>query len=220
MTEQWSDTGKARASLMVDEDAGLSAMLTGMDSLSYGEQAGARMRPGLILNDLEDEHDCFSDNTHNSHYYDGKGVQNVCLGQYTRVDGSVVSGPSIADLVAVTNVDLDTEMHAKLDATMKALGHIKVAAESGFAYDQMLERGNAEGGTLIMGGVNGLIDQTRSIGCVRVEHPESRAHFVCYNPDHKLHHAGTVRILISRGSNRSRPLERRRVFATFGQHQF
>jgi putative iron-regulated protein len=46
---------------------------------------------------------------------------------------------------------------------MMALGRIKTASEAGFAYDQMLERGNAGGEALIMGGVNGLIDQTRSI---------------------------------------------------------
>jgi putative iron-regulated protein len=37
------------------------------------------------------------------------------------------------------------------------------AAENGFAYDQMLERGNERGEALIMAGVNGLIDQTRTI---------------------------------------------------------
>ena len=46
---------------------------------------------------------------------------------------------------------------------MMALGRIKTAAEAGFAYDQMLARGNAGGETLIMGGVDALIDQTRSI---------------------------------------------------------
>lgn len=50
------------------------------------------MKLGLMLNDPEEEHDCFSDNTHNSHFYDGLGVQNVYLGKYTRIDGTVVSG--------------------------------------------------------------------------------------------------------------------------------
>ncbi len=35
-----------------------------------------------MLNDPEEEHDCFSDNTHNSHYYDGLGIQNAYLGEY------------------------------------------------------------------------------------------------------------------------------------------
>ncbi|MEZ5714920.1 MAG: imelysin family protein [Paracoccaceae bacterium] len=146
-----------------ERDAGIVTILTGMGSLSYGEQAGERMRLGLMLNDPEEEHDCFSDNTHNSHFYDGLGIQNVYLGSYTRVDGSKVEGPALADLVAEADAALDTEMQGKLSATMAALGALKAAADGGFAYDQMLERGNAEGEALIMGGVNGLIDQTKTI---------------------------------------------------------
>ena len=54
-------------------------------------------------------------------------------------------------------------MLTRLSTTMMALGRIKTTAEAGFAYDQMLERGNSAGEDLIMGGVEGLIDQTRSI---------------------------------------------------------
>jgi putative iron-regulated protein len=163
MTAQWAEGGDARLAVVADETRGLSAILTGMGSLSYGEQAGERMRLGLMLNDPEEEHDCFSDNTHNSHFYDGKGIQNVYLGSYTRVNGDVVSGASLSSLVASRNADLDAEMRRKLDATMSALGAIKNAAENGFAYDQMLARGNADGEALIMAGVNGLVDQTRTI---------------------------------------------------------
>ena len=163
ITGQWSENGAARNELTADVDAGIVAILTGMGSLSYGEQAGERMRLGLMLNDPEEEHDCFSDNTHNSHYYDGKGVQNVYLGAYERIDGTVVSGPSLSDLVADQNPELDAEMTTKLETTMLALADIVAAAENGFAYDQMLERGNERGEALIMAGVNGLIDQTRTI---------------------------------------------------------
>lgn len=163
MTAQWGDGGAARTELTSNVDAGLAAILTGMGSLSYGEQAGERMRLGLMLNDPEEEHDCFSDNTHNSHYYDGLGIQNVYLGEYIRVDGTLVSGPSLSDMVAAVDAGLDAEMSGKLGNTMMALGRIKTAAEAGFAYDQMLERGNTAGEALIMGGVKGLIDQTRSI---------------------------------------------------------
>ncbi len=163
MAGQWENGGEARATLLAEENTGVVAILTGMGSLSYGEQAGERMRLGLMLNDPEEEHDCFSDNTHNSHYYDGLGIQNVYLGEYVRADGSLVSGASLADLVSAVDPALDTEMRVKLSATMQALGRIKTASEAGFAYDQMLERGNEGGEALIMGGVNGLIDQTQTI---------------------------------------------------------
>jgi putative iron-regulated protein len=169
MAAQWEEGGAARMALLEDPQAGLAAMLTGMGSLSYGEQAGERMRLGLMLNDPEEEHDCFSDNTHNSHYYDGLGIQNVYLGEYVRIDGSLVSGPSLTDLVQAADADLDTEMRTHLSETMMALGRIKTAAEAGFAYDEMLERGNEAGEALIMGGVNALIEQTRSIERVVAE---------------------------------------------------
>jgi putative iron-regulated protein len=163
ITAQWADGGDARSTVLADEDAGIAAILTGMGSLSYGETAGERMRLGVMLNDPEEEHSCFADNTHNDHFYNGVGIQSVYLGSYTRMDGSIVEGPSVSDLVAATDADLDAEMQAKLSAAVLALGKIKTAAEAGFSYDMMLERGNAAGEALIMGGVNGLVDQTRSI---------------------------------------------------------
>lgn len=163
MAAAWGADGEARKAVTADPAAGISAMLTGMGSLSYGEQAGERMKLGLMLNDPEEEHDCFSDNTHNSHYYDGLGVQNVYLGRYARIDGTVLQGASLAELVAAADAGLNTQLTAELAATMVALGAIKSAAEGGFAYDQMLATGNAEGEALIMGGVDALVTQTASI---------------------------------------------------------
>ncbi len=164
MAANWAVGGPARAAVTTDPAAGLNAMLTGMGSLSYGELAGQRMRLGLLLNDPEEEHDCFSDNTHNSHFYDGLGVQNAYLGSYTRIDGTVVSGASLSDLVAAADPAVDAQLTAALAATMDALAALKAKADSGaMAYDQMLAPGNAEGEALIMGGVNGLIAQTASI---------------------------------------------------------
>ena len=163
MVAQWAEDGAARAALMADADAGVVAILTGMGSLSYGEQAGERMKLGVMLNDPEEEHDCFSDNTHNSHYYDGLGVQNVYLGRYVRVDGTELSGPSLSELVAEKDAAVDAQLKSELEATMTALGALRDAAEGGFSYDMMLERGNAEGEALIMAAVDGLVTHTRSI---------------------------------------------------------
>lgn len=163
MSGQWAEGGDARAAVLEDEDAGIDAILTGMGSLSYGEQAGERMKLGVMLNDPEEEHDCFSDNTHNSHYYDGLGVRNVYLGEYLRVDGRVVSGASLSDLVASADATVDADLRAGLNASMVELGQIKTAAEAGFSYDMMLERGNAEGEALIMSAVDALVNQTRAI---------------------------------------------------------
>ncbi|MEQ3710417.1 MAG: imelysin family protein [Tateyamaria sp.] len=160
---QWQDDGDARTQLTADENAGISTILTGMGSLSYGETAGERMRLGVMLNDPEEEHSCFADNTHNDHFYNAVGIRNVYLGSYTRVDGSIVSGESLSSLVAAADPAVDAEMQAKLGTAVLEMLEMKVAAEAGLAYDSMLERGNAEGEALIMGAVNALVDQTRSI---------------------------------------------------------
>lgn len=163
MAAAWAPGGEGRATVTADPQAGLLAMLTGMGSLSYGEQAGERMKLGLMLNDPEEEHDCFSDNTHNSHFYDGLGIRNVYLGSYTRVDGSIVSGPALADLVAAVDPVVDARLQTELNASVAALQAIKSAAEGGLAYDQMLVPGNTEGEALITAAIDALVTQTASI---------------------------------------------------------
>jgi len=163
MAAHWTAEGEARARLMENPDAGPGVILTGMGSLSYGELAGERIRLGLLLNDPEEEQDCFSDNTPWSHYYDGIGIRNVYEGRYVRLDGSVVEGASLSALVAEADPALDGTLRAGLDATVAALRAIVDTAEGGMAYDQMLAPGNATGAAVINGAVDALVAQTREI---------------------------------------------------------
>ena len=163
MFGNWAPTGPARAALLADSNAGLAAILTGMGSLSYGELAGERMKLGLLLHDPEEEHDCFSDNTHNSHYYDQLGIRNVYGGLYRRIDGSTIAGPAIADLVATAEPALDEELRAKLDATVAAMAALRSRAESVEAYDEMIGEGNGRGNAVVQAAIDALVDQTRSI---------------------------------------------------------
>jgi len=164
MVANWAPDGAARKALTPrGTDAGLAAMLTGMGSLSYGELAGERMRLGLILNDPEEEHDCFSDNTHNSHFYDVVGIRAVYLGEYRRIDGTVVRGPSLSDFVRAAQPALDREMRARLDATLAAFQALKTRAETIEAYDQMIGEGNKAGNATVQAGIDALLQQTRTI---------------------------------------------------------
>ena len=163
MTANWDADGPARSAVTADPQAGLLAMLTGMGSLSYGELAGERIKLGLMLNDPEEEHDCFSDNTHNSHFYDGLGIRNVYLGTYTRADGSVLEGPSLSELVAAANPAIDSQLSTELDASVAALQAVKDAGDAGRTFDTLIAPGNAEGERLIMAAVDALITQTASI---------------------------------------------------------
>lgn len=159
----WQERGRARQALMRDPKQGLSAVLTGLGSLSYGELAGERMKLGLILHDAEREQDDFSDNTHNAHYYNQVGMMNVYNGRYTRSDGSAVSGPGLSDLVRARDAGLDQEMRGRLDQAYQALLAIKRRAETVETYDQMIGQGNVEGNALVQAAIDSLVAQARTI---------------------------------------------------------
>lgn len=163
MVGNWKDDGAARKELAADPQKGISAILTGLGSLSYGELAGERMKLGLMLHDPEEEHDCFSDNTFNSHFYDVKGIDNVYHGSYTRLDGSKVEGPSLAAYVREADAGVADEMEARLKATMDAATAMKTRGETVEAYDQMIGEGNAEGNAAVQAVIDGLVAQTRSL---------------------------------------------------------
>jgi len=164
MVANWRSNGSARKSLMNGSNkAGLAAILTGLGSLSYGELAGERIQLGLMLHDPEEEHDCFSDNTHNSHYYNLLGMINVYTGKYTRIDGKVVSGPSMANLIKEKKFSLNEEMMNKFHKTLFSMTQMKKTAESGKSYDQMLGEGDKDGNQIIQDVVDSLKDQTRTI---------------------------------------------------------
>ncbi len=163
MVGNWQDGGKAREAVVSNPHTTLSTILTGMGSLSYGEMAGQRMKLGLLLHDPEEEHDCFSDNTHISHLYDAMGVRNVYEGRYRRTDGDMVEGPSVSDLVAAKDPAIDKELRGDLDATIGKMQAIARAAENGEAYDQQIGEGNTAGNARVQAGIDGLITQTRAI---------------------------------------------------------
>ena len=160
MVGNWQPDGPARSALA---ETGIATILTGMGSLSFGELAGERMKLGLLLHDPEEEHDCFSDNTHMSHYLDALGIRNVYLGRYQRADGAVVEGPSMSQLIAATDTALDSELRALLDDTIIKMQAIVERADGGEAYDQMIGEGNEEGNAVVQAAIDALIAQARGI---------------------------------------------------------
>ncbi|MEM7634088.1 MAG: imelysin family protein [Pseudomonadota bacterium] len=164
MAANWSADGAARKNLAEGgAKEGLKAILTGMGSLSYGELAGERMKLGLLLHDPEEEHDCFSDNTHNSHLYDVIGIQNVYLGKYKRPDGSILEGAALSDLVREKDAALDTELRENIADTVSKMQVMAKRAEAGESYDQMIAEGNAQGNAVVQAAIDALVAQTRTI---------------------------------------------------------
>ncbi len=164
MAAAWAPDGAARAELAAKgNEGGLSTILTGIGSLSYGELAGERMKLGLILRDPEEEHDCFSDNTHNSHYYNQVGMIAFWEGSYTGIDGTTVSGDSLRAYVTEHDAALAARMDAAMADTLAHLALIKETADSGvLAYDQMLSAEHPEGNRMLDDAIAALIAQTRA----------------------------------------------------------
>lgn len=164
MADAWTPGGAARAELADKGEAGgLATIFTGMGSLSYGELAGERMKLGLMLHDPEEEHDCFSDNTHMSHYDNVIGIRNVWFGRYEGFAGTSVEGASLRDLVAAKDAAVADDLTAKLDASLAAFEVLRSRAETVEAYDQMIGEGNEEGNAVVQAAIDALIVQTRAI---------------------------------------------------------
>lgn len=115
----WQD-GSAYHTEFIDAapEESLRKILTGMIILSGFETGGERLQTALDTADQEDEHSCFSDNTHRDMIQDVVGIQNVWLGSYERLDGSTVEGVSIRDVVASEDSDLADTLDAKIAASL------------------------------------------------------------------------------------------------------
>ena len=133
-------------------------MLVGLGSLSRGELAGERLEVALNSQDQEDEHSCFSDNTHRDAVTNAQGIQNVWLGTYKRADGSVVQGPSLRALVAAKNPQLADKTTAQIAASVAATERIQAP------FDREIIGGNdAPGRQRIQKAVNSLTQQSKDL---------------------------------------------------------
>ncbi|MDP3815362.1 imelysin family protein [Pseudomonas sp.] len=167
MVLQWQagNADNYRATLEAESaENGLRKMLFGMGSLSLGELAGERMKVALEANSTEDEHDCFSDNTHNSHFYNAKGIRNVYLGEYKKVDGTSLSGPSLSSLVAKADAAADSTLKADLQASEGKLQALVDSAEKNNQhFDQLIAADNKDGQQIVRDAIAALVKQTGAI---------------------------------------------------------
>lgn len=95
-------------------------MMLGIGSLSGAELAGERIEVALDTRDQEDEHSCFSDNTHRDIVNNAVGIQNVYLGSYPSAEG----GPSLYDLVASRDAELADRLRDEIQASVDAANMI------------------------------------------------------------------------------------------------
>lgn len=149
--------------MALEENEALRRMLFGMGSLSLGELAGERINVALLAHSQEDEHSCFSDNTHVDIAENARGIQNIFNGTYTSADGTKVKGTSLAELVAAKDADVSKKLVSQLADSQAKAAVIVEAAEGGEHFDQQIVAGNEEGIKRVKAVIKALRAQTGSI---------------------------------------------------------
>lgn len=143
-----------------DPKLAVQQILSAMGILSKGELAGERMRVALVNHDQEDEHSCFSDNTHVDIQENARGIQNVYLGKYTRLDGSVVQGTSFSNFVSTS---VDTKMKKELATSMELVNGIQAP------FDQEISARNPTGNQRVRSAIDALQAQSSTIVAVATD---------------------------------------------------
>ncbi|MFP8780132.1 imelysin family protein [Hydrogenophaga sp. RWCD_12] len=155
VAKAWEPNAKNyRAKFEAGSKESVRKIIVGLGSLSRGELSGERMEVALNSQDQEDEHSCFSDNTHRDITNNARGIQNVWLGQYTRRDGSKVEGPGLRDLVAVKNPALAEKATAQIADSVKGAEAIPAP------FDRAIVKGSA-GRPVIEKTVASLVAQSK-----------------------------------------------------------
>jgi putative iron-regulated protein len=95
LVAEWAPAGPYRTTwLALPEAEALTKMLSSIGVLAKGELASERIDVALETLDQEDEHSCFSDNTHRDIYLNARGMENLWRGRYEWIDG-----PGLDELV-------------------------------------------------------------------------------------------------------------------------
>ncbi len=140
---QWRDQpGTYRAELeRVEPREGLRRILTGMIVLSGFETGGERLQVALDSGDQEDEHSCFSDNTHRDMVGNARGIQNVFEGRYVTTSGETVSGTPIYDVVRELDAQLADDLRTNIADSVRLAEALEAPFDREIATDNEAGRG-------------------------------------------------------------------------------
>lgn len=163
VTDAWAPgSGVHYNAFVAGGDTSLAKILEGMGRLSFGELAGERMNIALTTDSQEDEHSCFSDNTHRDIFLNAKGVQNSFNASYTRIDGELIEGASIYDLLVVEgHHELANELRGSIEATMATAAVIDTKAKTGTPFDVLIQEGVDQPDVVAV--IESLVEQTDDI---------------------------------------------------------
>ncbi len=138
LAEAWdpAEVGNFRSEFVaLPGDEALHDIFTGIGVLSGFEVSGERLAVAYETQAQEDEHSCFSDNTHVDMIEDARGARNVYTGRYVRTDGSVVEGTGLDELVAAKDAELAERLGSEMDATVAAAEALPVPFDRAIVGD-------------------------------------------------------------------------------------
>ena len=130
----------------------LTKILTGMIVLSGFETGGERLQTALDTGDQEDEHSCFSDNTHRDMIQDIQGIQNVYLGTYGSINGT-----GIKAVVESFDADLAARLESEIQASLDAANALQPP------FDMEIASGNTEGNARVLALITALRTQEKTL---------------------------------------------------------
>lgn len=150
MVDAWAPNAtNYRKTFQANSATAIANMFNGIGRLAKGELAGERMGVPLALHAQEQEHSCFSDNTHRDLYLDMQGIVNAYNGKYTTVSGTVISGLGLSDYVKSLNPTDDTKMKTLLATAQTSLLNI----ETNKPFDYLIDGANPAGNLIVQKGV-------------------------------------------------------------------
>lgn len=159
----------------------ITEILFGMGTLSESELAGERMQIAFSANSQEDEHSCFSDNTHRDIWLNAEGVSNSFYGKYAGYDhdldpttpnqvstgNTAVDGYGINDYlteIGLTSIVTDTK--AALDLTETNYKAIDASARAGTPFDVLIMKANQTAESDVAKTITSLNSQARLLQTV------------------------------------------------------
>jgi putative iron-regulated protein len=176
LVDAWdpADGSNYRADFVAaDADESLGKILSGMIILSGFETGQERLVAALEAQDQEEEHSCFSDNTHRDMVQDVRGVSNVWTGQYTRIDRSEVSGTSVREVIAAGDADIAARITSQITESLNLAGDLQPP------FDQEIASDNPAGNARVQALAEALFDQRERLeeafelyGLTRIADPE------------------------------------------------
>lgn len=136
----------------------LGLAIKGMGALSGPELAGERLTVAYETKAQENEHSCFSDNTIADLTDDARGIENVCLGAYTRTAGAPVRGVGLCTAMAARSPALAARLREQIAASVAKVSAIPPPFDQAILGDDA-----APGRVAVQGAIGALEAQTKTL---------------------------------------------------------